>query len=101
MSRQWKTSIIISVIILIIGGFGVYKYRDYCIINAVQNMCDMDPTANIHVTDFKTVEEYSAYIQEVQYDFEEKSFKIIADKFWTTPEHAKELYIDYIIKKYK
>lgn len=101
MSRQLKTSIIISVIILIIGVFGVYKYRNHCIINAVQTMCHIDPTANIHVTDFETVEEYAAYIQEVESDFEEKSLKIIADKFWTTPENAKKLYMDYIIKKKK
>ena len=98
MNKQWRNALIVFVAILLIGGIGVYKYRNVCIIKAVEYGLsgEMDPTKDMHLSDYKNVEEYAKACQEVEANYEKLMFEVIAKNFWSTPEHVKQMYIDYI-----
>ena len=97
----WKKAMFISCIILLIGGISIYKYRNQCIIRAVEYGLsgEIDPTKDMHIEDYKSVQEYSAACRDVEAYYEEHMFNVIAKNFWTTPEHVKEMYMEYIEDK--
>lgn len=101
MAKQWKHAIIAFVVVITIGLFGVYQYRNHLIIQTVElGLYSKDnPADKLKSEDFDSIEEYSKVYNETEAIYEEMLFKCVAEAYWSTPEQVKELYMNHIIKE--